>query len=95
MWTRNAEIVRNAGPMARMLAIGTALDGLINLPCALQLAHGWTSIGLGITIFLTVVMVPAIWFMAMYCGPVGAASVWVAVNCIYMRSAFHSRIAVC
>lgn len=84
LWTRDAEVARNAGPIAAVLVIGTALNGLMTLPYALQLAYGWTSIGLGITIFLTILVVPAIWFMATSYGAVGAASVWVGLNVIYM-----------
>jgi hypothetical protein len=45
------------------------------LPYTLQLAYGWTSLGLKITIFLTIVVVPAVWFMATRYGPIGAAFV--------------------
>jgi O-antigen/teichoic acid export membrane protein len=84
LWTRNAEIARNAGPIASVLLVGTAINGLMNLPYALQLAHAWTSLGLHINIFLTMTLVPAIWYMATHYGPVGAAAVWVALNAIYM-----------
>jgi O-antigen/teichoic acid export membrane protein len=84
MWTQNPEVARNAGPIATLLVIGTALNGLMSLPYALQLAHGWTSIGLKITIVLTVVVVPAIWFMTKFYGAVGAASVWLLLNVSYV-----------
>jgi O-antigen/teichoic acid export membrane protein len=84
LWTRNPEVARNAGPIAALLVIGSTLNGLMNMPYALQLAYGWTSIGLRITIFLTIVIVPAIWFMTASYGAIGAASVWVGLNCIYM-----------
>lgn len=84
LWTRNAEVARNAGPIASILVVGTAINGLMYLPYALQLAYGWTSIGLRITIFLTVTLLPAIWILATRYGAVGAASVWVGLNCIYM-----------
>ena len=95
LWTRNSEVALNAGPIAALLVIGSALNGLMNLPYALQLAYGWTSIGLRINIFLTVTLVPAIWILATHYGPVGAASVWVALNCIYMTIAVpitHGRL---
>jgi O-antigen/teichoic acid export membrane protein len=84
LWTRNSEIAHNAGPIATLLVIGTALNGLMNLPYALQLAYGWTSIGVKISGFLSILVVPAIWFMAKHWGPVGAASGWVVLNCIYI-----------
>jgi O-antigen/teichoic acid export membrane protein len=84
LWTRNAEIARNAGPVASLLVIGSAMNCLMNLPYSLQLAYGWTGIGLRIALALTVVFIPAIWFMATQYGPVGAAVVWAALNCTYM-----------
>jgi O-antigen/teichoic acid export membrane protein len=83
-WTRNSEVARNAGPIASLLVIGSALNGLMNLPYALQLAHGWTSIGMRIAVGLTAVFVPALWFMARTHGAIGAASLWIALNCVYI-----------
>lgn len=82
LWTRNAEIARNAGPIASILVLGTALGGLMFLPYTLQLAYGWTSISLKIAVFLTVLVVPAMWFMATRYGPVGAAFVWLGLHSI-------------
>ena len=84
LWTRNAEVARNAGPIAALLVIGSALNGLMNLPYALQLAYGWTSIGLRICMFLLVLSIPGVWLMAKYYGAVGAACVWPGLNGIYM-----------
>ena len=84
LWTRNEEVARNAGPIATVLVIGSAVNGLMYLPYALQLAYGWTSIGLRITIFMTVVVVPAIWLLASHYGPIGAAFVCVGLNAVNM-----------
>ena len=84
LWTRNSDVAQNAGPIATLLVIGSALNGLMNLPYALQLAYGWTSIGLKITISLTIVVIPALWFMATHYGPVGAACVFVGLQAINM-----------
>jgi O-antigen/teichoic acid export membrane protein len=84
LWTRNAEVARNAGPIMALLVVGSALNGLMTLPYALQLAHGWTSIGLRIAVFLLIISVPAVWLMAKYYGAVGAAFVWPGLNGIYM-----------
>jgi O-antigen/teichoic acid export membrane protein len=84
LWTRNAEVARHAGPIAALLVMGSALNGLMNLPYALQLAYGWTSIALRIALFLTVISIPAIWFMTRSYGGVGAASVWLGLNGVYM-----------
>jgi O-antigen/teichoic acid export membrane protein len=84
LWTRNSEVARNAGPIATLLVIGSAINGLMNLPYALQLAYGWTSIGLQITVFMSVIVVPALWFAAAHYGPVGAACVFVGLQAINM-----------
>ncbi len=84
VWTRNPEVAHHGGPIATFLVIGTALNGLMMLPYALQLAYGWTSIGLKITIVMTIVVVPAVVVMARAYGPVGAASVWFILNGAYM-----------
>lgn len=83
LWVGNAETARHAAPIASVLVIGTALNGLMNLPYALQLAHGWTSIGLRINTFFIVILSPAIYFMTTRYGATGAAAVWVALNSVY------------
>jgi hypothetical protein len=84
LWTGNAETAGISSPLVSILVVGMALNALMTLPYALQLSHGWTSIGLRINTFLIVTLVPAIYFMATHYGAVGAASVWVALNGIYM-----------
>jgi O-antigen/teichoic acid export membrane protein len=84
LWTRNSEVARNAGPIASVLVTGSAVNGLMTLPYALQLAYGWTSIGLKITISLTIIVIPALWFMGTHYGPVGAAFVFLGLQIINM-----------
>ncbi len=84
IWTRSAVTAGAASPIVSILVIGMALNALMTLPYALQLSHGWTSIGLRINMFLIVTLVPAIYFMATSYGAVGAAFVWIALNGIYM-----------
>ncbi len=84
LWTRNPDVARHAGPIASVLVIGSAINALMNMPYVLQLAYGWTSIGLWINTCLVISLVPAIWYMATHYGPVGAASVWLILNAVYM-----------
>ncbi len=84
LWTGNAATARNAAPVASVLVIGTALNGLVNLPYALQLAYGWTALSLYINAFFIVVLAPALVYATVHYGPVGAAAVWVALNTINM-----------
>jgi len=46
LWTQDAAISSSAAPLLVVLICGTALNGLMNLPYAMQLAHGWTALAL-------------------------------------------------
>jgi O-antigen/teichoic acid export membrane protein len=84
LWTGNAETAMSTAPIVKVLILGTALNGLMHLPYALQLAYGWTSIGLRINAFLIAFLVPAIYYMTVHYGPIGAAACWLALHVIYM-----------
>ncbi len=84
VWTNNPEVARNVAPIAGLLVVGTALNGLMNLPYALQLAHGWTSLGLRLNAFFIILFVPALVWMTNHYGVTGAASMWVILNGVYM-----------
>lgn len=83
-WTGDAQTARIcAGPL-RLLAIGTALNGLMNLPYALQVAHGWTSIGLRLTIVKVLIFLPVLLMFVPAFGLEGAAASWAALNAFYL-----------
>jgi O-antigen/teichoic acid export membrane protein len=84
LWTGNPEVARNAALIVSFLVMGTAVNGLMTLPYALQLAHGWTDLGVRLTTYLVLVQVPAVVVMTVLRGPVGAASVWLGLNLVYM-----------
>ncbi len=95
VWTGQVETARAVAPIASLLAVGTAINGVMHLPYALQLAHGWTSLGLRITIAKVIVFLPLLLLVAARLGPVGAAGVWVLVNASYMVVALpltHRRV---
>ena len=95
LWTRNETAANSASPIASILVIGSALNGLMNLPYALQLASGWTSIGLAINVVLTAILAPAIWYAATHYGAVGAAVIWIFLNGAYMAAGIpltHARL---
>lgn len=84
VWTRNRATASSAGPVVSVLVVGMAINALMILPYALQLAHGWTTLGLRINIGLLVMVVPAIFLMTARWGPVGAAGAWVLLNVVYL-----------
>jgi O-antigen/teichoic acid export membrane protein len=84
IWTGDAAIADKAAPVVVWLVAGSALNGLMCMPYVLQLAHGWTSIGLSITVGMCVLFVPAIYVIATRYGAPGAAMVWFSLNLLYV-----------
>jgi O-antigen/teichoic acid export membrane protein len=84
LWTQNAEVARNTAPIVSILVAGTALNGIMNLPYALQLAHGWTRLAFTITTVYIFTLGPAIVFLTIHYGAIGAASAWAALNVVHV-----------
>jgi O-antigen/teichoic acid export membrane protein len=83
LWTQNPALAASAAPVVALLVTGTALNGLMNVPYALQMAHGWTSVPLRVNIVLALLAVPVAILLVRLYGALGAASVWPAANAIY------------
>jgi O-antigen/teichoic acid export membrane protein len=54
-WTRNQAIASSVAPIIALLAVGTALHGVMHFPYSLQLAYGVTRLPLTINAILIVV----------------------------------------
>jgi O-antigen/teichoic acid export membrane protein len=83
-WTRDRAAAEAAAPIVSVLVVGMGLNALMAMPYALQLAHGWTGLGLRINAVLIAVVVPALLLVTPRYGPVGAAAVWLGSNLLYM-----------
>ncbi|MBN2456578.1 MAG: oligosaccharide flippase family protein [Sedimentisphaerales bacterium] len=95
LWTGDSVTVENTHSIVSVLIIGTALNGLMNIPGGFQLAHAWTTLGLYTNIVASIVLVPLIYFLTQQYGIVGAASAWVILNTGYMLiciQIMHSRL---
>jgi len=80
LWTGDAAIATKVAMPLSILAAGTALNGALNLPYALQLAHGWTRLAVGANFVALALGIPfSIWAVAYY-GVTGAACLWLAIN---------------
>lgn len=84
LWTGDTAIAANSGTMLSLLAIGTAINGLMNLPVTLQLASGGTRLVFYIHSIAVILMGPLIYFMSLRYGGLGAAWVWLILNCGYV-----------
>jgi O-antigen/teichoic acid export membrane protein len=83
-WTGSAAAAGHTALILSLLAVGTCLNGLMQLPYALQLAHGWTRLGLWINIVAVLVLAPLIYFLAIRFGAPGAAAAWIVLNAGYV-----------
>ena len=84
LWIRDATVATHATPILILLSIGTMLNGLMNIPYMLQLAHGWTHFSAKVNAVALAFLIPAIiWSVPQY-GAEGAAICWVLLNAGYV-----------
>jgi O-antigen/teichoic acid export membrane protein len=83
-WTGDAATVHHVWLVTSMLVAGTALNGIMNVPYALQVAHGWTRLTIWMNGIAVAVLVPAVYLLGTRFGSVGAAAGWLALNLGYV-----------
>jgi O-antigen/teichoic acid export membrane protein len=83
-WTHNPTVAEHASIVVALLVTGTALNGLMNMPYALHLAYGWTSVGVKLTLAKIIVFVPMTIFLARRYGAAGGAASWALLNLAYL-----------
>lgn len=88
-WTGDVHLTEQVAPLVIVLALGTLLNGLMWIPTQMQLAHGWTSLGVIINSIFVIVFIPAIlWIVPQY-EAIGAAWIWVTLNAGYVFIGIH------
>ena len=83
LFMRNAEDVRHVQPIFCLLLIGTAFNGIVTLPYALQLAYGWTSLAAIKNLLATILIVPLLWFTVKHYGAIGGCVMCLTTNIGY------------
>lgn len=89
LWTRDAELARQAAPLVQVLVLGNLFNGLMWIPYQTQLAHGWTSLAIKTNIVAVLIIVPAILWVTPRYGALGAAWLWTSLNAGYVLIAVH------
>lgn len=84
IWTGDPDVAAIVSPVISLLVVGTALNGVMFLPYALQLAYGMTWIPLTLNIVLMCLMVPLVALLAHAYGAIGGGMAWVTVEVVYM-----------
>lgn len=83
LWSRDPVLTSMVAPIFTLLVAAWTLHGLLNLPYALQLAHGWTSLALNINLASIFVVLPAFWILGSHYGSIGVASGWLLLTVVY------------
>jgi O-antigen/teichoic acid export membrane protein len=95
LWTGDAPTAAKVAVPLSILVAGTGLNGLMNLPYALQLAHGWTRLTATSNLVALIVGIPfCIWAVGLH-GIIGAAGLWFAINLGFVAVAIplmHRRL---
>lgn len=95
IWTSDSLIAENVNYLVALLVVGTAFHGMMYLPYALQLAHGWTTLCFYFNLIAIVLLVPMLFVMVHYYQAIGAAIVWLVLNACYVFFdilVMHTRI---
>ncbi|MFZ2959385.1 MAG: oligosaccharide flippase family protein [Candidatus Ozemobacteraceae bacterium] len=84
IWSRNPGLAKAAAPLIAVIAMGTALNGLMTIPYMLQLAYGLSSFMAKVNVIAVVILIPIqLWAISRF-GTFGAAWVWVTLNANYI-----------
>lgn len=83
-WTRDENVATLANAPLMVLAIGTLLYSFMQMPYALQLAHGWTRFSIWQNATAVVFMVPLTYYLATHYGLNGSAWPWLILNIGYV-----------
>jgi O-antigen/teichoic acid export membrane protein len=80
LWTGDSALANKVALTLAILVAGTALNGLMNLPYALQLANGWTRLTMWMNLVSLLLGIPfCLWAVSQH-GMVGAACLWLLIN---------------
>ncbi|MFA5779090.1 MAG: oligosaccharide flippase family protein [Elusimicrobiota bacterium] len=89
LWTGNHLIVSNTQYLISVLVIGTALNGLMQLPAGLMYADGWTKLSFYTDLIGVVILIPMMIFLVNHYGAIGAAVSWLILNFGYVSIIIH------
>lgn len=84
LWSRDLELTLNVAPIFSILVAAWSLHALMNLPYALQLAAGWTSLSLWINFIAIIVVLPLFFIFGYYGEGVGTALAWLCLTILYV-----------
>ncbi len=84
VWTGDLSLTNLASLPLIFLVVGNALNGMMNVPYALQLAYGKPKLALINNIAAISFLLPSIYFLATRYGISGGAFAWLVLNILYV-----------
>lgn len=97
LWTGNATVAAQATLILRLMCLGSAINGLMIFPYALQVAEGFSKVPLAINTGLLCLYAPLVTVMTLHFGAVGSAAAWPILQIVYMAVGVretHRRSAI-
>jgi O-antigen/teichoic acid export membrane protein len=95
LWTGDPVTAREVAPLVTVWALGTALNGVMHIPYAAQLAHGWARLTMIVNAIAVALLLPATLYWVPRYGAIAAAWIWVSINAGYAIlsiAVMHGRI---
>jgi O-antigen/teichoic acid export membrane protein len=95
LWIGTSTAAQSMAPIASILIIGASLSALESVPYALELAHGWTSLGLILNMGSIAFYIPAMLVLVNQFGAIGAAAGWAvlcAIRILILLLMTHRRL---
>ncbi len=83
-WSGDPRLAAHTAPILALLALGTLLNALLQVPHQLQMAAGWTGLALRSNLVAVVVMVPLLLWAVPRFGAPAAAAIWAVINIGYL-----------
>ncbi len=84
LWTGDNELAKKSGSILSIYILGSYLNALVQMPAFLQMAKGWTSLGVYTNLIAALIIVPALLIVVPKMGAEGAAIIWLSLNCGYL-----------
>ncbi len=83
-YTHDADLAQAASVALILLSIGAACNGLLLMPHAVALAHGWTFLSLIQNALACLVALPLVYLAAKHWGLNGAGAGWMVINALLL-----------
>jgi O-antigen/teichoic acid export membrane protein len=80
IWVRNLQIAEKVTPIFRLFILGTACNGLMSLPLALQYSFGWLKAIIWQNIITLTLLFPIIFLFYERLGVLAVTSIWLIHN---------------